>query len=72
MVPLSGPGFVLYKGGGDRAGAERKADIETPTWGFTSVNRRAKTSERASSLSFKPELLTAQSQRSFNDFKDKI
>lgn len=38
---------VLYKGGGNWAGLERKADTETSVWGFTSVNRSAKTSERA-------------------------
>ena len=44
---------VLYKGGGDRAGVQRKADTETPAWGFTRVNRGAKTSERGCGSSLK-------------------
>lgn len=44
---------VLYKGVGDQASLQRKADTETPAWGFTRVNRGAKTSERGRGSSLK-------------------
>ena len=55
MIPLSAtwehsPGFMLcflccIKEGGDWATLGQKAETENPAWGFTSVNRGAKTSE---------------------------